>query len=80
METTELVPARRWTERGTWRGVTAALTLDFADSPGGGCLVSAELRIDLPAVLRPVEWLLVRAAERAVPADLRRAAVVLQAQ
>lgn len=41
METTELVPFRVWTERGTWRGVSATLTLHFTDVTGG-CRVQAD--------------------------------------
>lgn len=64
METTELDRPRRWTERGTWRGVTATLTLDFTET-ATGCDVTATFRI-ARLLRRPALW--------AVRADLRRAA------
>ena len=67
METTELDRPRRWAERGTWRGITATLTLEFAATPTG-CDVTAEFEI-----ARPLRW----AALRAVRGDLRRAALRL---
>ena len=64
METTELDRPHRWTERGTWHGVTATLTLEFAATPGG-CDVTASFEI--ARLLRvPALW--------AVRSDLRRAA------
>ncbi|HEU5036783.1 MAG TPA: SRPBCC family protein [Nocardioides sp.] len=64
METTELDRPRRWTERGTWHGVTATLTLDFVATPTG-CDVTATFQI--ARLLRaPALW--------AVRGDLRRAA------
>ena len=44
METTELTPYRVWTERGTWRGVSAVLSLHFTDVVGG-CRVHAAGRV-----------------------------------
>jgi hypothetical protein len=64
METTELDRPRRWSERGTWHGITATLTLTLDATPTG-CEVAATF--DLPRVLRAVAlW--------AVRGDLRRAA------
>jgi hypothetical protein len=68
METTELDRPRRWTERGTWRGITATLTLDFDETPTG-CDVTATFQIARP---------LRRLALWAVRGDLRRAAGKLQ--
>ncbi len=69
METTELDRPRRWSERGTWHGVTATLTLEFAATPTG-CDVSATFAI--ARLLRaPALW--------AVRSDLRHAASRLQA-
>lgn len=68
METTELDRPRRWAERGTWRGITATLVLEFAETPTG-CDVSATFEI--ARLLRaPALW--------AVRGDLRRAAGRLQ--
>jgi hypothetical protein len=64
LETTELDRPRRWTERGTWRGISATLTLVFVASPTG-CDVTADFEIG--RLLRvPALW--------AVRSDLRRAA------
>lgn len=67
METTELVRPHRWAERGTWRRVTATLTLTFAPTPTG-CDVTADFQI-MPLLRWP--------ALRAVRGDLRRAATRL---
>jgi Polyketide cyclase / dehydrase and lipid transport len=68
METTELDRPRRWSERGTWRGITATLTLEFAET-ATGCDVTATF--DIARLLRaPALW--------AVRGDLRRAAGRLQ--
>ena len=64
METTELDRPRRWTERGRWHGITATLTLTFAETESG-CDVTATIGIARPLRL-PARW--------AVGADLRRAA------
>jgi uncharacterized protein YndB with AHSA1/START domain len=76
METTELTPYRTWTERGTWRGVTATLTLHFTDTPGG-CRVRAEGQVAgrgwwaLPAGAAGL------LASTAIAADLRKAGRIL---
>lgn len=79
METTELDRPRRWSERGTWRGIAAVLTLDLAEAPGG-CEVTATMRVSG----RGGAGLLARAldalAPRAVRTDLRRAASRLSPQ
>lgn len=69
METTVLDRPHRWAERGTWRGITATLVLEFAETPTG-CDVSASFEIARP-LRRPALW--------AVRSDLRRAAGRLQA-
>ncbi len=68
METTVLDRPHRWAERGTWRGITATLVLDFAATPTG-CDVTATFQIARP-LRRPALW--------AVRSDLRRAAGRLQ--
>lgn len=76
METTALTPFRLWTERGTWRGITATLTLHFTDTAGGS-RVHAEGEIDGEgpwAVAAAAAGLL---APTAIAADLRKAARIL---
>ena len=76
METTALVPSRSWTEVGTWRGISAELTLTFAEREGG-CTVTAVMGVRGRGVSRPVGPLLTRLAVLAVPAALKRAAAHL---
>ena len=76
METTELDRPRRWSERGTWRGFSATLTLDFAPT-ATGCDVGVDMRLRGRGVARPVAALLGLVSPRAVRADLRRAAALL---
>jgi uncharacterized protein YndB with AHSA1/START domain len=64
METTELDRPHRWSERGRWRGITATLTLTFAET-ATGCDVTATVEAPLPIRL---------VAPYAVRSDLRRAA------
>ncbi|GAA1775415.1 hypothetical protein GCM10009795_021710 [Nocardioides hankookensis] len=71
METTELERPHRWTERGTWRGYAATLTLTFTEV-ADGCDVDAEVVITGPFVS-----LLRQVAPRAVRRDLRHAASML---
>ncbi len=73
METTVLERPVRWTERGTWRGITAELTLWFAPREGG-CTVTAEATVHGRGLLRPFGPLITTAAGFAVPGDLARAA------
>ena len=68
METTVLDRPRRWSERGTWRGIEAVLTLDFAET-AGGCAVTATTTIH-----GPLAFALRMLAPYAVRNDLRRAA------
>ena len=67
METTELDRPHHWTERGTWRGITATMTLDLVATTSG-CDVTATFQI-----ARPLRAL----ALRAVRTDLRRASRLL---
>lgn len=76
METTAFEPSTIWTERGTWRGISAELTLRFVSRPGG-CTVSAEALVRGAGLLRPLGPVITRAAGFAVPGDLRRAAALL---
>ncbi|WP_121254565.1 SRPBCC family protein [Nocardioides ferulae] len=73
METTEAVRPRRWAERGTWRGLSAELTLDFAPS-GSGSTVGFRFRVTGRGPLAPLARLLTLTAVPAVRGDLRRAA------
>src|SRR6476660_7336279 len=45
MELTRMEPFRVWTERGTWRSVSAELTLHFV-AAAGGCRVDADMRLE----------------------------------
>lgn len=71
METTVLDRPHRWTEVGTWRRVSAELTLDFAPAPGG-CIVEPTMRLR-----GPLAFLLNPIAPYAVRSDLERAAKLL---
>lgn len=73
METTELDRPRRWTERGTWRGFAATLTLSFAETPTG-CDVTATMGLSGRGAAAPVARLLGLVAPRAIRSDLRHAA------
>lgn len=72
METTALVRPATWTERGTWRAVSAELTLTFCPD-GAGCLVTAEATVSGPVIGRVLTAL----APYAVKGDLKRAAQIL---
>jgi hypothetical protein len=76
MQTTELERPRTWTEVGTWRHVRARLTLHFA-ATSTGCLVSHVVGVSATGALRALVPAIARAADLAVPADLRRAARIL---
>jgi uncharacterized protein YndB with AHSA1/START domain len=76
METTELDRPHRWSERGTWRGFSATLTLTFRPA-ADGCEVEPTMRLDGRGPARPVARLLGLVAPRAVRSDLRRAARIL---
>ena len=76
METTELDRPRRWTERGTWHGISAVLTLEFSPA-AGGCEVAYTMRLDGRGPLVLVTAALNLIAPLAVRADLSRAAGIL---
>lgn len=76
MVTTVLERPTRWTEQGTWRGITAVLTLHFAPREGG-CTVTADVRVAGNGLLRPLGPVITTAAGFAVPGDLTRAAKIL---
>lgn len=76
METTELDRPRRWSERGTWRGFDAVLTLDFAET-STGCDVAATMRVTGRGIAALPARVVTLVAPRAVRADLRRAARIL---
>ena len=73
METTELDRPHRWTERGTWRGVSATLTLTFTET-AAGCDVEPTMELRGRGVLAPVARALGLVAPYAVRGDLRHAA------
>ena len=77
METTELDRPRRWSERGTWRGFSAVLTLTFVAVGTDACDVEVDMRLSGRGVARPVAALLGLVSPRAVASDLRRAAAIL---
>ncbi|CAI9412452.1 SRPBCC family protein [Nocardioides sp. T2.26MG-1] len=77
METTELDRPRRWSERGTWRGFAAVLTLDFTEV-AGGCDVVATMRVTGRGLAAVPARALGVLAPRAVRSDLRRAARALR--
>lgn len=72
METTVLDRPRRWTERGTWRGVTAELTLTFTET-ASGCGVRAEAAVRAPLI----GGVVTAVAPYAIRSDLKRAARIL---
>ena len=76
METTELDRPHRWSERGTWHGFSARLTLAFHPRQDR-CEVAFEFAVDGRGALAPVGVVLTRLAVPAVRADLRRAARIL---
>ena len=76
MRTTVYERARRWAEAGEWRGVTATLTLDFADR-GATCDVAVSFDLSGAGVRRLPLALLRPVAPLAVRADLRQAARLL---
>jgi uncharacterized protein YndB with AHSA1/START domain len=73
METTELDRPHRWTERGTWRGLAATLTLEFRTTENG-CDVTASVSLSGRGPVAPVARALGALAPYAVRSDLRDAA------
>ncbi|MEJ7831987.1 MAG: SRPBCC family protein [Nocardioides sp.] len=76
METTELDRPHRWTEIGTWRSVSATLTLTLSPT-GAGCDVEPTMRLEGRGLARVVAPVLNRVSPAAVRSDLRRAARIL---
>lgn len=76
MELTDADRPHRWSERGTWRGFFATLTLTFTPV-GSFCDVGVSMHVGGTGVARPVAAVLNRVAPAAVRSDLRRAARIL---
>ena len=73
MRTTELDRPHRWTEVGTWRGISATLTLTF-EPTRTGCEVSASMSLAGRGLWSPVARVLGVIAPYGVRSDLRHAA------
>lgn len=82
MELTDADRPHRWSERGTWRGISATLTLLFepVGVDGSGCDVTATMRVTGRGLARPIGVVLDRLAPAAVRADLRSASTILGAR
>lgn len=76
MTTTHLEPGVRWSETGTWRNVTADLTLTFRPH-GTGCTVGVVFGIRVSGLLAPVGPLATLGGLPAVKADLAAAGRLL---
>ena len=76
METTSLERPRSWTEIGSWHGIDAVLTLDFA-ADATGCLVTPTFRVTGRGPARPVAFAVDKIAIFGVLPDLRKAASIL---
>ncbi|MCZ4500570.1 MAG: hypothetical protein JWQ74_3125 [Marmoricola sp.] len=76
MEITAIEQDRSWTERGTWRGIAAELTLHYEPTTAG-CRVRAEFAITGRGPFRPLGPVLSFAGLSAVAPDLKRAAQIL---
>ena len=79
MRTAVLDRPRTWAETGTWRRVTAELTLTFADRREG-CAVAASFALRGRGLLAVPALFLAQVAPYAVRSDLRRAARILSAR
>jgi uncharacterized protein YndB with AHSA1/START domain len=79
MEVIEATPGRSWTETGRWRGVTAALRLEFEETlrSSGGTTVRATVVVTGRSWQRPACWALARLAPYGIKNDLQRAARTL---
>ncbi len=73
MRTTAYDRPSRWTETGTYRGITAELTLRFAPS-GAGCTVQVDTRFRATGAWRAVLPVLLLSAPLVARTDLRAAA------
>ncbi|WP_211349019.1 SRPBCC family protein [Nocardioides litoris] len=76
MELTDADRPHRWSERGTWRGFDATLTLTFT-AVGSFCDVGVVMHVAGTGLARPVAAALNRVAPSAVRSDLVRAAKIL---
>lgn len=76
LEIVELVPYRRWAERGRWYGVSATLALSFTPT-SDGCEVQAAGEVTGTGAWALAAGLAGRLAGRAIAGDLDRAARVL---
>lgn len=76
MELTDADRPHRWSERGTWRGFSATLTLTFTPV-GSFCDVGVSMHVTGTGLARPFGLLANRAAPGAVRGDLKRAAKIL---
>ncbi|MEO9322682.1 SRPBCC family protein [Nocardioides sp. C4-1] len=76
MELTDADRPHRWSERGTWRGFRAQLTLTFTPV-GAGCDVGIALHLAGSGLARPFGLVGNRVAPAAVRSDLKRAAAIL---
>ncbi len=77
METTVLDRPRTWTEVGSWHGIDAVLTLDFAED-GSGCLVTPTFRVTGRGPAFAPAYAVDRIAIFGVLPDLRKAASILR--
>lgn len=76
MELTDADRPDRWSERGTWRGFSAVLTLTF--TPVGACCdVGTMVDVQARGLARPFGVVANRLAPAAVRGDLKRAAAIL---
>lgn len=76
MRTTALDRPRTWTEVGSWHGIDAVLTLDFA-ADGTGTLVTPTFRVTGRGPGRPLAMVVDRVAVFGVLPDLHKAAAIL---
>ncbi len=76
MEITALTPYRLWAETGSWRGVTANLTLRFT-AVGAGTRVTADVEIISEGLWRAVSAVVRRLAPAALAHDLEKANAAL---
>lgn len=76
MELTDADRPHRWSERGTWRGFRATLTLTFTPV-GSFCDVGVSMHLAAGGLARPFGVVGNRVAPLAVRSDLKRAAAIL---
>lgn len=76
MRTTALEPGATWSETGTWRAVTADLTLRFS-AYGVGTRVEVDFEVRARGALAPLGWAASLGGLPAVRADLAKAGRIL---